>query len=82
MGQFEVMTNTLLVAGLLTIHRRPASAGIWLGLLVLKPQTGLLGPVVLLARRDFKGLAVFAGVVIAILASPPCCLAWRRGEPI
>lgn len=80
MGQFEILTNALLVAGLLTMRRRSAAAGAWLGLLVLKPQTGLLGPVAVLARRDFKALIVFIGIVAAIVAFTTALfgmVAWR-----
>ncbi len=68
MGQFEIMSDALLVAGLMSAAGRPATAGAWLGLLVLKPQTGLLGPVALLARGELKALAAFAAVVAGILA--------------
>jgi hypothetical protein len=55
-GQNGALTAAALAGGLLFAQRRSILAGALLGLLVLKPQLGLLVPVYLLARRDWRTL--------------------------
>lgn len=56
-----LITGAALAGGLLISERRPVLAGALLGLLSLKPQLGLLVPVCLLARREWRTF-VWAGV--------------------
>ena len=53
-GQNGFLTSALLVAGLFLLERRPLVAGSLFGLLTFKPQLGLLIPVALLARREWR----------------------------
>jgi alpha-1,2-mannosyltransferase len=69
MGQFEVLSNAILVAGLMMLERAPRRSGILLGLLVIQPQTGLLIPICILARRDWKVLVSGALLVVLLLAA-------------
>jgi len=50
------------------MERRPAVAGICLGLLTYKPQFGLLFPLVLIADRRWLTMAVAAAVATALAA--------------
>lgn len=61
-GQNGAWTAALLGGGLGLIERRPLLAGSLLGLLIYKPQLGLLIPIALLAGRQWRTL-VAAGVV-------------------
>jgi hypothetical protein len=63
LGQFGALTGAALVAGLSAA--RPLGAGLTLGLLVIKPQAGLLAPVALLAAGRWRALLVAAGVALA-----------------
>jgi alpha-1,2-mannosyltransferase len=65
-GQLGFLTGTLFISGILAIDENPLTAGALLGALVIKPQAGLLGPVMLLARRRFNALATGA-IIVAVL---------------
>ncbi len=62
-GQNGFLTSALLVAGLFLLERRPLAAGTLFGLLTFKPHLGLLIPVALLARRQWR--AIFAAALSA-----------------
>lgn len=66
LGQLGAISNGLVVAGLLMADQAPWVTGIVLGLLVFKPQSGLLAPIALLARWNFRAIAAAALVVLAI----------------
>ena len=58
-----------LIGGTLGLmERRPALAGVCLGLLTYKPQFGLLFPLVLIADRRWRTIAVAAPVAAALAA--------------
>lgn len=76
LGQSSFFIGALLLGGLAALPRRPILAGMLFGLLTLKPQMGLLLPVLLLARGDFRAIAaalLTAGALVALscLALPP-----------
>ena len=71
-GQNGTWTAALFGFGLGLIEKRPALAGALLGLLIYKPQFGLLVPVALLAGRHwrvflFAGLSAIALVAISLV---------------
>lgn len=66
-GQNGTWTAAFFGGGLCLIGRRPFIAGILFGLMVYKPQLGLLIPVALLAGRQWwtiAGAAVSAGILV------------------
>jgi alpha-1,2-mannosyltransferase len=68
-GHNGFLTAALIGAALAQLDRRPVVAGVLLGLLVYKPQFGLLLPVVLIASgrwRVFAAAAVTVGALAAI----------------
>jgi arabinofuranan 3-O-arabinosyltransferase len=67
-GQNGFLTATLIGGALGLLERRPALAGICLGLLAYKPQFGLLFPLVLIADRRWLTVAVAALVAIGVAA--------------
>jgi arabinofuranan 3-O-arabinosyltransferase len=67
-GQNGFLTAALIGGTLSLLQRRPAIAGVCLGLLTYKPQFGLLFPLVLLADRRWLTLGVAAAVAIALAA--------------
>ncbi len=67
-GQNGFLTAALIGGTLGLIQRRPALAGICLGLLTYKPQFGLLFPLVLIADRRWLTIAVATAVAIALAA--------------
>jgi arabinofuranan 3-O-arabinosyltransferase len=67
-GQNGFLTAALIGGTLGLLERRPALAGVCLGLLTYKPQFGFLFPIVLIADRRWLTLTV-AAVVAAALAA-------------
>jgi hypothetical protein len=65
-GQNGFVMAGIFMAGLMLLERRPFTAGLVLGCLVLKPQLALLLPVALLAGRHWKPIAGAAISVIGI----------------
>jgi hypothetical protein len=68
-GQNGFLTAALIGGTLGCLERRPALAGVWLGLLTYKPQFGLLFPLVLIAERRWMTVAVAALVALAMAAA-------------
>jgi len=66
-GQNGFLTAALFAAALVTLERRPVMAGVLFGLLIYKPQFGLLIPLALLASGRWRAIMA-AGVTIAVLA--------------
>ena len=67
-GQNGTWTAALFGAGLGLLDRQPLVAGGFLGLLIYKPQLGLLIPVALLAGRRWQALAAAAATAGALTA--------------
>ena len=65
-GQNGFLTAALIGGTLGLLERRPALAGICLGLLTYKPHFGLLFPIVLIADRRWRTLIVAAIVAVAL----------------
>jgi glycosyl transferase family 87 len=70
-GHNGFLTAALFGGGLLELDKRPVVGGILLGLLVYKPQFGLLIPLVLIASGRFRAFAAAAATVIAV-----CAVTW------
>jgi hypothetical protein len=68
-GQNGFLTAALLFAGFAAMDRRPGLAGVWFGLLTFKPQLGFLVPLVAVAQRKWRLIAVAAAVALLL-----CCL--------
>ncbi len=66
-GQNGFLTAGLLGAGLVALDRRPLIAGILFGLLVYKPQFGLMIPIALMASGRWRCFAA-AAASVALLA--------------
>jgi arabinofuranan 3-O-arabinosyltransferase len=68
-GQNGFLTAALIGGALGLLERRPAFAGLCLGLLTYKPQFGLLFPLVLIVDRRWTTIAVAALVALAMAAA-------------
>jgi glycosyl transferase family 87 len=71
-GQSSLLTAAALVTAFAWLDRRPILAGVLMGLLTLKPQLGLLLPVMLIASarwRVFGAAAATAAVLVSVSAS-------------
>jgi arabinofuranan 3-O-arabinosyltransferase len=72
-GQNGTWVAALFGVGLGLLDRRPIIAGCCLGLLVNKPQLGLLVPLALLAGRRWQALAAAALTAVALIAIAAAC---------
>ncbi len=85
LGQNGFVTAALGAAMLLTLERHPYKSGIFLGLLLLKPQLGLLLPLLLVYQRAWRALfsaaltvaLTFAGAW-ALLGTPSLQAWWHN----
>ncbi|MBT4490738.1 MAG: DUF2029 domain-containing protein [Rhodospirillaceae bacterium] len=66
-GQYGFLLAGLLIGGLSQADRRPLLAGVLLGMATLKPQLGLLLPVLLLAQRQWYVMAVAALMALLLV---------------
>lgn len=76
-GQTGFLSDALLGAGLLLLGSYPALAGVAFGLLAFKPQLGLLVPVVLLASRAWRTIAVALLTVTGMALAATAVLGWE-----
>jgi arabinofuranan 3-O-arabinosyltransferase len=67
-GQFAYFGAALILAVLRWRESRPLCAGILLGLLSVKPQLGLLFPVLLIVTRNWRAFAAAAATTLALAA--------------
>jgi arabinofuranan 3-O-arabinosyltransferase len=65
-AQNGFLTAALLGASLLLLERRPAAAGIFIGLLSYKPQFGILIPVALVASHQWRAVGSAAAAVVLV----------------
>ncbi len=66
-GQVSLLVAAVILTAFAQLDRRPVRAGLLLSLLVIKPQTILLVPVLLIASRRWRALFSAAGGTAAII---------------
>lgn len=76
-GQNSLLTASLFGGGLLLLERRPALAGMVLGLLCYKPHFGVLLPVALAAGRHWRAFGGAAATVVALAAISLGLFGWE-----
>jgi hypothetical protein len=76
LGQNGALTAALLVGALLLIDKRPAVAGILMGLLTVKPHLGVLLPVCVVASRNWRALGAAALTALAMVIVTGLALGW------
>jgi len=71
-GQNGALTGGIVVAALLLVDRKPARGGVLAGLLCIKPQMGLMLPLILFRRQRLAALGACAAcvAVLALLTLP------------
>lgn len=68
-GQNGFFIAALFIGALTQLDKRPTLSGILIGLLTIKPQLGLLFPVMLIASRRWRALACAAATAFALFAA-------------
>jgi hypothetical protein len=76
-GQNGFYTAALLIGGLLSLDRRPVLAGILFGILTVKPQLGLLLPVILLLERRWVTIASAVATAAALVVATAMLFGWN-----
>jgi alpha-1,2-mannosyltransferase len=75
-GQNGFYTAALLIGGLLCLERRPVLAGVLFGILTVKPQLGLLLPVILLLERRWLTIASAVATVAVLVTATAMLFGW------
>ena len=68
-GQNGFLTTALLLGGLLQLDRRPILAGVLFGILTVKPQLGILLPVMLVLTGRWRTIAAAAATIVVLVAA-------------
>jgi hypothetical protein len=76
-GQVGFLVAALLIGGLLQLDRRPILAGLLFGLLTIKPQLGLLIPLMLVLTGRWRAIA--AAIVTIMILCAATALAFGQG---
>jgi alpha-1,2-mannosyltransferase len=66
-GQNGFFTAALLIGGLMQLEKRPVLAGVLFGLLTLKPQLGLLLPIMLVLTRNWRCIASALATLLVLI---------------
>jgi alpha-1,2-mannosyltransferase len=66
-GQSGFLTAALMIAGLAGLDRRPVLSGICFGLLTIKPQLGVLIPLMLVLTQQWRAILAAALTVAALV---------------
>lgn len=68
-GQNGFYTAAILIAGLTQLQRRPLLAGVLFGLLTIKPQLGLMLPVMLIVTGRWRTIGAAAITAVVLVAA-------------
>lgn len=75
-GQNGALTASLLIGGLFLSPSRPLLAGVFFGLLTLKPHLGILVPFCLLAAGNYRAIGSAALTTLAIVVATGSLFGW------
>jgi len=75
-GQNAFLTAALAGFALLWLDRRPAAAGILIGLLAVKPHLAVLFPLALVAEGRWRSIAAAAATVLVLVAASLAAFGW------
>jgi alpha-1,2-mannosyltransferase len=76
-GQNGFVTTALLVGGLIMLDRRPILAGVLFGLLSIKPQLGVLLPLILALTGRWRTIAAAAVTIVALVVVASIAFGWK-----
>jgi Glycosyltransferase family 87 len=79
-GQAGFLVAALFIGGMILLPKRPLAAGLLLGLLVVKPQLGLVLPVALVAGREWRAIAGGAASSIGLVLLSIAIFGWTAYE--
>jgi hypothetical protein len=76
-GQNGFYIAALLIGGLVCLERRPVLAGVLFGILTIKPQIGMLVPVILLLERRWLTIASAIATTAILVAATGLIFGWN-----
>jgi hypothetical protein len=76
-GQYGLLIGSLFLLGWRNLDKQPRRAGMFFGLMLIKPHLAVLVPVALLARREWTAFASAALTVAAIIAITTLWFGWQ-----
>jgi alpha-1,2-mannosyltransferase len=76
-GQNGFLITALLVGGLIQLDRRPILAGVLFGLLSIKPQLGLLLPLMMALTGRWRTIASAAATIVLLVAATSVAFGWK-----
>lgn len=79
-GQNGFLTATLFALGALLLKERPFAAGLALGLLVYKPQLGVLVPLALICGRQWTALGAATTSAVLFTGISTAVIGWEAWE--
>jgi hypothetical protein len=75
-GQAGFLVAALFIGGMALLPERPLAAGLLLGLLIVKPQLGLVLPFALVAGREWRAIAGAAASSIGLVVLSIAVFGW------
>jgi hypothetical protein len=75
-GQAGLLTAALFAGAMTLLPKRPLAAGVLLGLLIVKPQLGLVLPLALLAGREWRAIAGAAAAAAGLVLISVVLFGW------
>jgi Glycosyltransferase family 87 len=75
-GQSGLLASALIVGGMRLVGTRPVLGGALLGLATIKPQTGMLLPVALIAAGQWRAIAAAAASAVLLAAASGLAFGW------
>jgi hypothetical protein len=76
-GHYGFLIGALFLYGWAALDKAPRRAGLFFGLMAIKPHLAVLVPVVLLLRREGQAIASAAATVVALFAGTTLVWGWQ-----
>lgn len=76
-GQYGLLIGALFLLGWRNLDAHPRRAGLFFGLMLIKPHLAILVPLALLVRREWSAIASAALTVAAIIAVTTMWFGWQ-----
>ena len=76
-GHYGFLIGALFLFGWRNVDRRPVLAGLFFGLMLIKPHIAILVPLALLVRGDWKAIASAAATVATLIGLTSLWFGWQ-----
>lgn len=76
-GHYGFLVGALFLFGWTSLDEHPRRAGVFFGLMLIKPHLAVLVPLVLLIRREWTAIGSAAATVAALIGGTILCFGWQ-----